>query len=244
MRGLSGPPERRHVGAELVRVAADERVGPRERAGRLAVLARALAGSARRAGAGALASGRWLTEILVDAAGELPVRDLDSLRRRHDGRTGDALAEALVQAASRTTAGIGAAGGALAAAEFGAPPLLLSAPVQLAAETLAVVAVEVRLVAELHEVYGREVAGPAGRRAGAYLAAWARRRGVDPLSATGLPGVLTGAARREVRARLLRRLGRNLSTFAPLLAGAAAGAELNRRETRRLAERVIADLRR
>ena len=40
----------------------------------------------------------------------------------------------------------------------------------------------------------------------------------------------------------MRRLGRNLSTLAPFLAGALAGAELNRRETKALGEALLRDL--
>ena len=54
--------------------------------------------------------------------------------------------------------------------------------------------------------------------------------------------MLGGAARREIRQRLMRRAGRNVTTFAPFLTGAVAGAELNRRETRRLGEEMLADL--
>ena len=62
--------------------------------------------------------------------------------------------------AARTTAAIGAAAGALSAVELAAPPTLLAAPVQVAAGTLAVVAVELKLLAELHVTYGR---APVGR---------------------------------------------------------------------------------
>ena len=49
-------------------------------------------------------------------------------------------------------------------------------------------------------------------------------------------------ARQQLRARLVRRLGRNVSTLAPFLAGAVAGAELNRRETRKLGDALRTDL--
>ncbi|MFL6139951.1 MAG: hypothetical protein ACJ74O_19420 [Frankiaceae bacterium] len=202
----------------------------------------ALAANARTAGLLAVAGGRWLADLVVDVAPQLQIRDLPTLQAAHEGRTGDALAEALVRTASRTTAAVGAAGGAIAAAEMVVPPTLLGIPLQLAAETLLVVAVELRLIGELHEVHGQPVAGSARQRATALVTAWARRRGVDPLGA-GVAGALGIAARRELRARVLRRLGRNVTTLAPFLAGAVAGAELNRRETVALAERVLADLR-
>jgi hypothetical protein len=42
---------------------------------------------------------------------------------------------------------------------------------------------------------------------------------------------------------VLRRFGRNVSSLAPFLAGAVAGAELNRRETRSLGDALTRDLR-
>ncbi|MDT7537916.1 MAG: hypothetical protein QOI82_1501, partial [Actinomycetota bacterium] len=179
-----------------------------------------------------------------DVAPHVPVRDLLTLRQHHGGKSGDDLAEALVSAAARTTAAIGAAGGALASAELAAPPALLAAPVQLAAETVAVVAVELKLVAELHVVYGRAPVGTRGQVATAYLMSWAGKKGID-LSAgpPKLASVLGTAARAQLRSRVLRRLGRNVTTMAPFLAGALAGAELNRRETRSLGEKLRADLR-
>lgn len=205
-------------------------------------LVAALGSSARAAGTMAVAGGRWLADLVVEVAPGLQIRDLETLRAAYDGKTGDELAEALVRAASRTTAAVGAAGGAIAAAEFAAPPALFGIPMQLAAETLLVVAVEIRLIGELHEVYGRPIPGTTRARATALVTAWIRRRGVDPLSG-GVAGVLGAAARRELRSRVMRRLGRNVTTLAPFLAGAVAGAEVNRRETLALAERVLADVR-
>lgn len=241
MCGLSGEsPE--ELPALVARLAGGEPLDTRSRGRQLGRLAALLAGSARRAGSAAVSSGRWLTDVVVEVAPHLPVRDLDTLRAHHEGRTGAALAEALVTAAARATAAVGAAGGTVAAVEFAAPPTLLSAPVLIAAETLAVVAIELKLVAELHEVYGRRPAGPASGRMLGYASSWARQRGVDPLRGPGLTGVLGHAAKRELRQRLVRRAGRNLTTLLPFLAGAVAGAEFNRRETRRLADKIISDL--
>jgi hypothetical protein len=162
------------------------------------------------------------------------------LQAQHPGRSDDDLAAALIRTAARATAAVGAAGGALAAAEFIAPPALLGAPVQIVSETLAVVTIELKLVAELHAVYGATVPGSARDRATAYAIAWARRRGADGFGTAGLGQ----AARRELQSRMLRRLGRSSMTMAPMFAGAAAGAVLNSRETHRLGERLVKDLRR
>lgn len=229
---------------ELVaRLSRDEPMDTRARAGLLGRLAAVLARSLGSAGVGAFATGRWLVDVVLEVAPQVPVRSRETLRDQYPGRSEDDVATALLSAATKATAAVGAAGGALAAVEFVAPPTLLGAPVQLAAETVAVVAIELKLVAELHEVYGHAQPGTPAERAMAYTAAWAARRGIDPLAGGGLAGVLGGAARRQLRSRLLRRAGRNATTFAPFLAGAVAGAELNRRDTRNLGEKMIADLR-
>ena len=234
----------RDLGEQLARLTTD-RLDRAARSRALLAVTRSLAASARAAGAAAVVGGRWLTDLAVDVAPRIPVRDLATLREHHGGLDGADLADALVRSASRVTAAVGGAGGALAAIEWEAPPALLGVPVQLAAETLAVVAVEVKLVAELHEVYGVPVAGTGTERARAYLIAWARQRAADPASPSGgLAGALSGAARRELRQRIMRRAGRNVTTLAPFFAGAVAGAELNRRATVNLGNTVLRDLRR
>jgi hypothetical protein len=234
---------RREQVSDLVARLSDDGLDRRERGRLLFRLGGALASGARLAGARAAVSGRWLADAVTDVAPHVPVRDLLTLRQHHGGLSGDELADALITAAARTTAAIGAAGGALASAEMAAPPALLATPVQLAAETLAVVAVELKLVAELHVVYGRAPVGTRGQVATAYLVSWITKRGID-LSAgpPSLASVLGTAARAQLRSRVLRRLGRNVSTLAPFLAGAVAGAELNRRETRSLGEKLSRDL--
>ncbi|MBK5305727.1 MAG: hypothetical protein JJD92_03470 [Frankiaceae bacterium] len=193
---MSGELARREQVGELVSQLSDADLDRGER-GRLLVRLAALLGSgARLAGARAAVSGRWLVEAVADVAPHVPVRDLLTLRQHHGGLSGDDLAEALVSAAARTTAGIGAAGGALAAAEFAAPPTLLAAPVQLAAETVAVVSVELKLVAELHVVYGRAPVGTRSQVATAYLMSWATKRGIDATAGgPSLASVLGTAAR-------------------------------------------------
>jgi hypothetical protein len=232
------------VPALVARLSEDEPLDTRSRSRLIGSLAAGLASSARRAGVAAVSSGRWLSEMVMEVAPQVPIRDLRGLRDQHDGLDGDALADALVIAAARATAAVGAAGGALAAIEFVAPPALLTAPVLVAAETLVVVAIEVKLVAELHEVYRRRPAGGTAQRATAYVTAWAAQRRIDPHRTPGLTGVVGGTVQRQLRRRLMRRAGRNVTTYLPFLAGAIAGGELNRRETRRFAETMLRDLRR
>jgi hypothetical protein len=230
------------VGELAVRAGSEPDLRARSRL--LGQLGKGLATSARAAGIRAVTGGRWLAEELVRAAPRIPVRDGATLRAHHPGRTDEEIAAALVKHAALATAGIGAAAGALASAEYFAPPALLAAPVQLAAETLAVAAIEVKLVAELHELAGHPARGSLSDRAGAYLMSWVRQRAVDPAAgASGMAAVLGHTAKRELRVRLMRRLGRNMTSLAPLLAGAAAGAEVNRRATRGLGEKLVAELR-
>lgn len=230
------------VGELAVRAGSEPDLKARSRL--LGQLGRGLASSARAAGVRAVAGGRWLAEELAQAAPKIPVRDAGLLRVHHPGRTDEEIAQALIKHAALATAGIGAAAGALASAEYFAPPALLAAPAQLAAETLAVAAIEIKLAAELHELAGQAARGSLSDRGGAYLMSWVRQRAVDPAAgAAGLAAVLGATAKRELRIRLMRRLGRNMTSLAPLLAGAAAGAEVNRRATRALGEKLLAELR-
>lgn len=120
------------------------------------------------------------------------------------------------------------------------PPAM---PAELAAETLAVAMVEYKLIAELHELYGLRVPGNARRRATVYLAEWSERRGIDVTRPATAGAALGIGMKRDLRQRLVRRTLRNLPTLAPFMVGAAVGAVLNRRDTRKLGERVREDLR-
>ena len=105
------------------------------------------------------------------------------------------------------------------------------------------VAVEIKLIGELQELYGQPVAGGHAQRAISLLQAWAGRRGVSLMvPGRGAAAVLGTAARHELRDRLVRRFGRNLTTLGPIFTGAAVAACLNRRATVHLAEEVRKDL--
>jgi hypothetical protein len=183
-----------------------------------------------------------LGDLLTDVAPRLPIRNADLLRRAHPGAADEEIADALVTRAATLTTGIGAATGSLAAAQWFAPPSLLALPLELGAETLLVAAVELVLVGELHELYGRRPAGDARERAAAYLAGWSARRSVDRAGAAGL-GSLGAVGLRAVRKRLTRRLAGSVPSATPLLVGAALGGRVNRKATEVLAERVRRDLR-
>ena len=233
---------------ELGRTVAALTADDLEPAGRRELLGR-LVGDIRRRGLGQLfrpkAALRWMTDVVADVAPHVPIRDRATLRRHFSGLDDDELAERLIRNAARSTAGIGAVGGGVAAVEWVATPTLLSAPVLLAAETVSVVAIELKLMGELHEVYDRPITGTPGQRAIALLQAWSQQRGVNPLvPGVGLATVLGTAARKELQGSLLRRFGRSLTTLGPLLTGAAVAGYLNRRATRSLGDHVHKDLRR
>jgi hypothetical protein len=207
-------------------------------------IAMAAAASARQAGVAAVASGRWLTDTLIEVAPHVPVRDLETLRRHHRGLEGEALADALTRNASLASAAVGAGGGAVAAISWSTPVSLATVPLQLVVETLAVAAIEIKLVAELHEVYALPVYGTGTQRGLAFAAAWANRRGVNPLDPKAAASVLSRTTRARIQRRLVSRTGRSVGTATPFLLGAAFGAWFNRRNTAELAEQLRLDLRR
>lgn len=200
-------------------------------------------GSAARRGAhvtgrGVSAGGRWLSSQVLAMAPRLPVRDLATLRAQFPGRSPDELAGALIAGASRASAAVGVAVGAWAVL-----PFLPAAGVEIATETLSVVGIEIKLVAELHEIYGLAVPGSVVDRMTAYVGAWAQRRGVA-LAPGGLVIAAGSPLARQLRRRLAARAGRSVFSLGPLLTGAAAGGLINRRETRKLGRMLGADLRR
>ena len=196
-----------------------------------------------------MASGRWLAETTLDAASRVPMRDHATLVAHHDGLDGAALATASIRSASRASAAVGAGFGALAAASELTPATWTALPIELLAETMAVVAIELKLVGELHAVAGRPVDGHARRAGSPARRRMGRGRGITTtrlLRGVRAVDVAGRQARQrlveQLRKRLLRRAGRNLATWVPFLAGAAAGAELNRRATRALGNAMAADL--
>jgi hypothetical protein len=239
-----GPDLPAEIGELVGRLSGDPEMDRETRGRLLGRLARLLTSCARRAAASGVGRGRWLADVVTQAIPHVPIRDLETLRRHHHDLSGEQLAESLVRASSRTTTAVGAAGGALAAIEFAAPPLLLTAPAQLVAETVVVAAVEVKMIAELHEVYGVQVPGNGTQRATLFLQSWAQRRGVDPLKPGSVTLALGIGAKQALRKRLIRTLGRHLTTLGPFLTGAVAGGALNHAATKRLADEIRKDLRR
>src|SRR3954452_11093927 len=236
-----------NVDADLGKTVAALTADDLEPASRRELLGR-LVGDIRRRGLGQLfrpkAALRWMTDVVTDIAPHVPVRDRATLHRHFPGLDQDDLAERLIRNAARSPASIGAVGGGVAAVEWVATPTLLSAPVLLAAETVAVVAIELKLLGELHEVYGQPIYGSGPQKAAALVQGWSGQRGVNPLlPGVGVATVLGTTARTELQKSLLRRFGRNLTTMGPMLTGAAVASYLNRRATKSLGEKLQKDLR-
>ncbi|HEX4832573.1 MAG TPA: hypothetical protein VH478_15930 [Trebonia sp.] len=197
------------------------------------------AGRGTRAARRGMSSGlTWMTSQVVAMGPRLKVRDRDALRLKFPGRSDDEIADLLVERAGRAAAAVGGATGAWAAL-----PVLPAFPAEIAAETLAVVGIEIKLVAELHEVLGLPAQGNVAEKARAYIAAWANRRGIFAIHG-GFVLAAGSPLARLLRRRLAARVTRSAFSLAPLLTGAVAGAILNRRETRRLGHEVLRDLRR
>jgi hypothetical protein len=209
----------------------------RRRLRRATEAARRAGGATRQVTAGARNAAGWLSGQVLAMAPRIKVRTAAELRAQFPGRDTEDIADALVDGAVRATAAAGGAAGLAAVL-----PVLPAFPAEVAAETLVVVGVEIKLIAELHEIYGVPVQGSTTQRMMTYVAAWASRRGVAVV-----PGGILFAAgspfAKLLRRRLAARAGRSALALGPLLTGAAAGAYLNARETRRLARQIRRDLR-
>jgi hypothetical protein len=183
------------------------------------------------------ASGQWLSGQVLEMAPKVPIRNLATLQAQHPGLDTEQLADALIAGAARASGGVGAAVGAAAAV-----PFIPTVPLELGVETMALVAIELKLIAELHEVYGMPAPGSTPQRMIAYVGSWAERRGVR-ITSGGLALAVGSPLRRQLERRLLKRAGQSALALAPFLTGAAAGALIDHRETRRLGNLVREDLR-
>jgi len=192
----------------------------------------------RGAGRGMSSAVTWLTGQVVAMVPRLKIRDQATLRGQFPSLSDEEIADLLIDRAGRASGAVGGATGAVSAL-----PVLPAFPAEVVAETLAVIGIEIKLVAELHEILGLPAQGSGTERARAYLAAWANRRGVSTI-----PGGLVLAAgsplARMLRRRLVGRVRRSAFALAPFLTGAVAGTVINRAETRKLGRQILADLRR
>ncbi|MFJ9867854.1 hypothetical protein [Streptomyces sp. NPDC101165] len=193
---------------------------------------------ARMGGSRARAGLAYLTDRIIEIAPRVPVRDLATLRRQFPGLGPEEIADKLVAGAAGATSTVGAGIGA--AAMLPVPPAM---PTELAAEITGVAAIELKLIAELHEVYGLRPPGNLMARSTAYLSSWSGERGIDVMKPSSVNTALGGQMKRELRQQIMKRMVRDLPNLMPFMVGAAVGAVMNRRDTRKLAGRVRADLR-
>ncbi|WP_411106989.1 hypothetical protein [Streptomyces sp. cmx-4-9] len=222
--------------APAVPSATEAEEGSRQRSG--ARRLHAVRHGVRKGGEGVRAAALYVTEVVIENAPRVPVRDLATLRAQFPGLGPDQLADKLISGAANATSTVGAGIGA--AAMLPVPPAM---PAELAAEVTGVAAIELKLIAELHEVYGLRPPGNLKDRSVAYLTGWTEERGVDLTKPTTLNAALGGQMKRELRQQITKRMVRNLPNLMPFMVGAAVGAVMNRRDTRKLAEKVRADLR-
>ncbi|MGA5023187.1 hypothetical protein ACPCBE_03890 [Streptomyces griseoincarnatus] len=192
----------------------------------------------RKGGARARAGLAHLADRIIDIAPRVPVRDLTTLREQFPGLGPEEIADRLVAGAAKATATVGAGVGA--AAMMPVPPAM---PTELAAEVTGVAAIELKLIAELHEVYGVRPAGTLAQRSTVYLNSWSQERGIEATKPSTVSAAMNSRMKRELRQRIVKRTVRNLPNLMPFLVGAAVGAVMNRRDTRKLAARIRDDLR-
>ncbi|MEU6120312.1 hypothetical protein [Streptomyces sp. NPDC047123] len=212
--------------------------GAGSRGSRVAAVTLGVRDGVRKGGRGAKAGIGYLADRLIENAPRIPVRDLATLRKQFPGLGPEQLADKLVAGAANATSTVGAGVGA--AAMLPVPPAM---PAELAAEITGVAAIELKLIAELHEVYGLRPEGPLTQRSTAYLNSWSQERGIDVAKPATLNAALGGQMKRELRQQIMKRMVRNLPNLMPFMVGAAVGAVMNRRDTRKLAGRIRRDLR-
>ena len=239
--------EATEISLRAAEVAADitETDRPEEQRRLVRAFNKAVSSSARLAGRGTRVVRRragsgtgWLLGQVVAMAPRLRVRDQAALQAQFRGMSADEIADTLVEGAAHAAAAAGAGAGMVAVL-----PVLPAFPAEVAAETLLVVGIELKLVAELHEAFGIPAPGNFAERMSAYVAAWAHRRGVFMIEG-GLILAAGSPLARLLRRRLIARAGRSAVSLGPLLTGAAAGAMFNSRETRKLGRDIRRDLRR
>ncbi|MGW2229142.1 hypothetical protein [Streptomyces formicae] len=206
--------------------------------GRVAAVTDGVKEGVRKGGRGAKAGIGYLADRLIENAPRIPVRDLQTLRKQFPGLGPEQLADKLIAGAANATSTVGAGVGA--AAMMPVPPAM---PAELAAEITGVAAIELKLIAELHEVYGRRPEGNLKQRSTAYLNSWSEERGIDVAKPATINAALGGQMKRELRQQIMKRTVRNLPNLMPFMVGAAVGAAMNRRDTKRLAVRIREDLR-
>ncbi|MEV0094508.1 hypothetical protein [Streptomyces sp. NPDC050738] len=199
----------------------------------------ALKNGVKKSSDGARAGLSYVADRIIENAPRIPVRDLATLRKHFPGLGPEEIADKLVTGAAAATSTVGAGIGA--AAMLPVPPAM---PAELAAEITGVAAIEMKLIAELYEVYGMRPPGNLKQRTTTYLNSWSGERGIDVTKPMTVNAALGGQMKRELRQQIMKRMIRDLPNLVPFMVGAAVGAVMNRRDTKKLAARIRKDLRR
>jgi hypothetical protein len=193
----------------------------------------------------AMVSAARLRAVARDIAPRLPIRDRPTLERHLKTHDPELIADLLTRNASGATAVAGSVGGFLVLPSTTGPALLAAIPLRVAAETLVVGMIELKLIGELHEAYGQPLAGSATHRGTTALRLWASYRGFDLGDSGGLVGTVSQLARRPTTRRAAATMtGKALGRKGIRLGAGVAGAVENRRATVLLADQVRAELRR
>ncbi|MFD5558963.1 hypothetical protein ACFWIA_34705 [Streptomyces sp. NPDC127068] len=206
--------------------------------GRVAAVREGVREGVRKSGSRARAGLALLADRIIENAPRVPVRDLETLRRQFPGLPPEKLADKLVFGAANATSTVGAGVGAAAML-----PVAPAMPAELAAEITGVAAIELKLIAELYEVYGQRPPGGVKERTTVYLTTWSQERGIDVTKPSTVNAALGVHMKRELRQQIMKRMVRNLPNLMPFMVGAAVGAVMNRRDTHKLARRIRDDLR-
>ncbi|WP_327352890.1 hypothetical protein [Streptomyces sp. NBC_01304] len=235
--GHSELAEDTEIGPSASPTARPGRLASKKSGDRLASVKAGVRTGVRKGGQSAKAGIGYLADRIIENAPRIPVRDLTALQKQFPGLGPEQIADKLITGASAATSTVGAGVGA--AAMLPVPPAM---PAELAAEITGVAAIELKLIAELHEVYGLRPPGNLKQRTTAYLTAWSQERGIDVAKPSTLNAALGGQMKRELRQQIMKRMVRNLPNLMPFMVGAAIGAVMNRRDTKKLAAKVRKDL--
>lgn len=186
-----------------------------------------------------------MREIARSIAPRLPIRDHPTLVRHLNTDDIERMADLLVRNASSATAVAGTVGGVFVLPARSGPALIAAIPIRVAAETLVVAMIELKLIGELHEVYGRPLAGTTSQRGTTALKLWASHRGIHIFDTGGLVATLSQMARTPTTRRAAAAMsGKAMGRKGLRLGAGVAGAVDNRRATVLLGDRVRAELRR
>ncbi len=193
----------------------------------------------------AIIAANRLREVATGIAPRLPIRDRATLEQHLKMRDPERLANAVTKNAANATAVAGSVGGFFFLAPRTGPGLLLSIPLRVAAETLVVAVIELKMIAELYEIYDQPLEGNSTQKGTTALKLWASFRGLDISDTGGIVQTVAEIARRPTTRRAAASVtGKALGGRGLRLGAGVLGAVENRKSSFQLAEQVRTELRR